>query len=173
MSTFFKNCIGSLSLYPLLYSVTSKSWRIVHIRLIENPRPPGETFLKPFLKPKKTIFPVYVKSLFLLESLKLPPDALLELIFTKKLLGEDPQTPTWWREIPATPSTHATLGRIVARRFTSCHFVSHKKFSVKKMLQDDTNLWLKPWLHVTNPDHKEYLWVCRHISKSWDWKTFF
>ena len=41
----------------------------------------------------------------------------------------------------------------------------------------DTNLWLKPCLHVTNPDHKEYLCICRHISMAKSFKkpfsTFF
>ena len=37
-----------------------------------------------------------------------------------------------------------------------------------------TNIWLKSWLHVTNCGHKEYLWVCWHISMaySWNWNTF-
>ena len=93
-----------------------------------------------------------------------------ELIFAKQFPGEDPRTHLWHGE------PFRTL-HIQSRRITSfCTILSHMQiFQKKKKKPKNTNIWLKPCLHVTSPDHKEYLCICLHIlmAKSWDWNTFF
>ena len=83
--------------------------------------------------------------------------------------------PAAWGAVPHPPYPSPSSA---SHRFApSC---PTQKNSSKKRKHNDINLWLKPRLHVTNPTHKNYLWVCWHISiaQSWGWKknpfiTFF
>ena len=112
----------------------------------------------------KIFFPSFCENQYSLWPLKLPWNAFLRAYICKKFLVEDPQTPTFSMESPPAPSTHATLLRVASFCGLSHCFVPScptHKFPVKR--PGNTNLWLKPWLNVTNPNHKEYLWVYRQI----------
>ena len=71
-----------------------------------------------------------------------------------------PPSPTCGMGRPPHPS-HAPHNEVLQHFVPSCPI---QKFSSNQKKPKNTNLWLKPWLHVTYPDHKEYLWVYRHLS---------
>ena len=91
---------------------------------------------------------------FSLGPLKLPWIALLKACIWKKNCGEG-----------SPPNT------LHIQRVAAC---PTQNVSSKKKKPKNTDLWQKPCLHVTNPDHKEYLCECRHIlmARSCDWETF-
>ena len=99
-------------------------------------------------------------SLFFLVPLKLPKNALLRAYICKKnSWGRTPRPPSvTWKALCTLHTRH-----IMTRRITLCHPMPCENFPVIRK-KKKKNLWLKPWLHVTNPDHKEYLWVYHHFN---------
>ena len=115
----------------------------------------GNLFLTFFWR-QKPFFPSFCEKPFLaffsLWSLKLLQNALFRAYICKKFLGEPCRTQHSYR----IGAHHGTAHCFMPSYLT-------QKIYVKKMLKN-TNLWLKPCLHVTNNDDREYLWVWRHIS---------
>ena len=141
----------------------------LHLHNFIHPGLPGKPFIHflTFFWRQKPFCPSFCEKPFLAFFLSAlyncPKMPFSELIFTKKIPGAEPPDPHRWKG--KSCRTHHTC-RIGAHHGTAHRFIPScltKKKSVKKMLEK-TNLWLKPWLNVTNSDHTGYLWVCRHIS---------
>ena len=123
---------------------------------------PGKPFrhFQPFLGREKHSSQFIWKAFFLVP-LKMPKNALFRAYICNKFPGGGPPDPTCGMEIPPhAPSICTTLWHVDAL----CHPVPHKKHPANRKKPKNTNFWLKPWLHVTKPDHKEHLRAYRYIS---------
>ena len=121
---------------------------------------PGKPFLTFFGRQEPFFLSSCVKHFlaFFSGAFKIVPKWPSQSVYLQKFPEAGPLDPTCDMESPLHPA-HPPLNDLSHRFVPSCPI---EKFSSKR--PKNTNLWLKRWLHITNPDHKEYLRVYRHTS---------
>ena len=115
----------------------------------KSPRQTFQTF-QPFLAGKNSCL---WKSYFNLfpGAFKITTNALFRAFICKKNYWVRSRDTHLRHGEPSAPSTCTALWRVASL----CAILSNTQ---------NTNHWLKPWPHVTNPDHEKYLSVCQFIS---------